>query len=57
MRDKEETKRQITKLLLEKKEKEHQIKKLVWDYMNLKKEMPDSFPYKKWIREELGLVV
>ena len=54
---KAEVKRQLLKLILKRGETDYEIKKIVWEYFYPGKKMPDSIPYKKWIREEFGLVI
>ena len=55
--DKEETTKELMKLMSKREETESEIKRVVWSYFNGDKEIPDYFPYKKWIREEFGLVI
>lgn len=48
----------IRSLLKEIKSLEHDIKKIVWkEYYSKTKPMPDSFTWKKTLREKLGIEI
>ena len=51
-------KEDINSLLKEIKSLEHDIKKMIWsEYYSETEPMPDSFPWKRTIREKLGIVI
>lgn len=58
--NKENTKKKIKNLIKRKKEIENAMRKTMVEYMEEKSGdhiSTLSIPYKKWIREELGLVI
>lgn len=56
--EKQILKQQIETLLLERDKTEKKVKELVWiNFYSKETKMPDSFPWKKTLREELGVVI
>jgi len=58
--NKENTKRKILNLMDKKSQIEEEIKRVMIEYMEEKTGdtiITLSIPYKKWIREELGIVI
>jgi len=54
---KEDIKRRIEILLDEKNAREKEIKEILWDYYYAGTLMPESFPYKKWLREDFDIII
>ena len=54
--NKEETKRKLENLMYQENIIKIDIRLTVWHYFHPDELMPESFPYKKIIREEFGLV-
>lgn len=55
--NKKEVIKKLSKLIKERENIENEIKKTVWDSLYPNKSMPETFFYKKIIREEFGLVI
>ena len=51
-------KQQVETLLLDRDKTEKKVKELVWiNFYSKVTKMPDTFPWKKTLREELGVVI